>query len=124
MSSKATGDRKRVDEARRSRPDLADRQNESGHGVRKTYNYWFCRCDDCTEANNIYWVHYTRRRMSHDMVTLTARGIDSNGDVRTTLLTASENSKDLTKLKALVRAWFAEDHPDVTGPVEVEVQHG
>ena len=62
--------------------------------------------------------------MSRDMVTLTARGIDSNGDVRTTLLTASENSKDLTKLKALVRAWFAEDHPDVTGPVEVDVQHG
>jgi hypothetical protein len=36
---------------RLARPDLKERQDESGHGIRRTYVYWYCRCPLCTRAN-------------------------------------------------------------------------
>lgn len=42
--------RRDKDARRRARPDLAQKQDESGHGIDKTYRYWFCRCQPCTDA--------------------------------------------------------------------------
>lgn len=39
---------------RRERPDLQQKQDESGHGNRRTYAYWFCRCAKCRRANMRY----------------------------------------------------------------------
>ena len=41
-------------ERRRSRPDLKEQQDLSGHGNRFTYTYWFCRCPECRAANMRY----------------------------------------------------------------------
>jgi len=51
---------------RRNRPDLEQRQDESGHGNRKTYGYWFCRCVPCKDANADYSLNYDRNKELDD----------------------------------------------------------
>lgn len=45
---------KNMTDRRRERPDLKEQQDLSGHGNRRTYDYWFCRCPKCTAANTRY----------------------------------------------------------------------
>ncbi len=48
--------------ARRVRPDLAQKQDESGHGTWKTYSYWLCRCELCAQAARIQDQRYQQAR--------------------------------------------------------------
>lgn len=65
--------------------------------------------------------------MTGNMVTLVAYGTDDKGEQRTATLTASGAAfdRDPGQHKKIVRAWFAEDNPDVPAErVKLEIHRG